>query len=183
MTGDAPARAAMLARRSVGRVVGDRAPDRAELLGLLAAAATVADHGGLAPWRVIELRGAARDALGRALAEATGTPGGFSDKPLRAPLLLAIVASRRKSSKAPAWEQDATAAGVAHALSLLLHEAGWGVMWRTGDLVRSAPVRAVHGLGAEEDLLGWLYVGAPDPAKPQRPRAPVDASAFLAPLP
>ncbi|MEJ1229891.1 MAG: hypothetical protein WDM88_03395 [Galbitalea sp.] len=38
----------------------------------------------------------------------------------------------------PAWEQDTAAAGVAHLLALLLDDAGWGVMWRTG---RSRPLR------------------------------------------
>lgn len=174
--------AALRARRSRGRVLGDRAPDRAELLALLDAAATTADHGNLVPWRIIELRGDARDALGRALAAAAGDPAGLSEKPRRAPLLLAIVASRRPSLKAPAWEQDATAAGVAHALSLLLDEAGWGVMWRTGPAVRSEPVRRLHDLSADEDLLGWLYVGQPDPEKPPRPREPLDVAARLTPL-
>jgi len=32
-------------------------------------------------------------------------------------------------------------------------------MWRTGVHVRSAEVRAMHGLAANEKLLGWLYVG------------------------
>lgn len=175
------ARESMLARRSRSRVLGDDAPHRAELLELLAAAATVADHGRLEPWRVIELRGDARLRLGRALAEAAGKSGS-SDKPLRAPLLLAVVASRRRSSKAPEWEQDATAAGVAHALSLLLDEAGWGVIWRTGDATRSEPVRRLHGLEAGEELLGWLYVGRPDPQQQPKPRHPIDVAARLTAL-
>ncbi len=60
------------------------------------------------------------------------------------------------------------AAGVAHTLSLLLDEAGWGVMWRTGGHTRSPQVAALHGLGPNEQLLGWLYVGGvedrPSPA-------------------
>lgn len=176
------ATAAMLARRSRARVVGDDAPSRDELLALLEVAATVADHGALAPWRVVELRGDARLELGRALAEGEGKTGSISDKPLRAPLLLAIVASRRASPKAPGWEQDATASGVAHALSLLLDEAGWGVIWRTGGAVRSEPVRILHRLGPDEDLLGWLYVGRPDAARPPKPRSAVDVSSRLSAL-
>ena len=172
----------MLARRSRARVVGDDAPDRAELLALLEAAATVADHGGIAPWRVVELRANARLDLGRALAEGEGRAGSVSDKPLRAPLLLAVIASRRPSPKAPDWEQDATAAGVAHALTLLLDEAGWGVIWRTGGATRSEPVRILHNLGPNEDLLGWLYVGRPDAAKPPKPRDRIDVASRLSSL-
>ena len=83
----------------------------------------------------------------------------MAQKPLRAPLLLAVVVSPKKSHKVPDWEQETVASGVAHALSLVLDEAGWGVMWRTGLYTRSAAVHRMHGLGAEERLLGWLYVG------------------------
>lgn len=155
---------AVRARRSHPRVTAD-APTRDALIPLVEAAATVADHGSLRPWRLIELRGAARERLGRAFAKL----GGSADKPLRASLLIAIVAVHRPSSKAPEWEQDATAAGVAHVLSLLLHEAGWGVIWRTGEMTRAKKVAKVHGLAKNEKLLGWLYVGGiPEATKPQR---------------
>jgi nitroreductase len=150
------------ARRSYSRVTTD-APTHDELLPLVAAAARVADHAALRPWRLIELRGEARDRLGDALVVASESRGPdaarLAAKPLRAELLIAVVAARRESAKVPVWEQDAAAAGVAHLLSLLLHDAGWGVMWRTGRHTRSAPVRAVHQLADNEELLGWLYVG------------------------
>ena len=137
---------------------------------LVEAAATVADHGALRPGRLIELRGAARERLGRAFVEASGLEGPAAEtlaqKPLRAPLLVAVVARHEPSVKVAEWEQDAAASGVAHLLSLLLDEAGWGVMWRTGGLVRSPAVAAMHELAANEKLLGWLYVGG----KPDRPK-------------
>jgi nitroreductase len=155
------ARDAIAARRSQSKVTDD-APTHEQVLGLVAAAARVADHSSLRPWRLIELRGDARVRLGEAIAEVEGKVEA-STKPLRAPLLIAIVASRRKSEKVPAWEQDAVASGVAHMLSLLLDEAGWGVMWRTGHYTRSDPVARMHGLKENERLLGWLYVGGKPP--------------------
>lgn len=167
----------MLERRSLSRVT-DEAPDRAELLEAIAAAGRVADHSSLAPWRIVELRGHDRERLGKALAKAAGDDEP-STKPLRAPLLLAIVSSRRDSSKVPGWEQDAVASGVAHALSLLLAEAGWGVFWRTGSLTRSKPVAKAHGLAENERLLGWLYVGGIAPrSAPVRAKA-IDPERFL----
>lgn len=143
----------------------DDAPTHAELARLVEAAAGVADHGALRPWRLIELRGQARERLGAVFA----ARGGSADKPLRAPLLIAVVASRRPSGKVPGWEQDAAASGVAHVLSLLLDEAGWGVMWRTGDLTRDQEVARLHGLGEGEKLMGWLYVGGkPEKSKPEK---------------
>lgn len=168
---------AVAARRSFPSVTAD-APTHAELLPLVGAAATSADHAALRPWRIIELRGDARNRLGEAFVEATALNGAMlkaadaaklAAKPLRASLLLAFVVVHKPSVKVPDWEQDAAASGVAHVLSLLLHDAGWGVMWRTGVHTRSAPVRRLHGLADNEELLGWLYVGGrPERRRPEK---------------
>ncbi|GAA2887829.1 nitroreductase family protein [Microbacterium esteraromaticum] len=169
-------------RRTSWSRVTDDAPTREQLLPLIEAAGRVADHSSLRPWRLIELRGDDRLVLGAALAEADGEDKP-STKPLRASLLIAIVASYRKSDKVPRWEQEAVASGVAHTLSLLLDEAGWGVIWRTGGLTRSEPVARVHGLSADEELLGWLYVGGRPEGREPGHRKPVDAESLLTALP
>ncbi len=157
------------------------APTHEELLPLVAASARVADHSALRPWRLIELRGRAREKLGAAIAKAEGDKHP-STKPMRASLLIAIVVTVKKSSKVPAWEQETVASGVAHMLSLLLHDAGWGVFWRSGPYTRSKPVRKMHQLAKNEQLLGWLYVGGvPADAKPGS-RKPVDAESLISEL-
>jgi nitroreductase len=172
---------AALARRSWSKVT-DEAPTHEQLLELVAAAGRVADHSSLQPWRIIELRGDDRERLGRAINKAQGDKG-VSSKPLRAPLLVAVVASYRKSHKVPRWEQEAVASGVAHMLSLLLDEAGWGVIWRTGHYTRAKPVAKAHGLKKNEELLGWLYVGGkPRTSRPER-RKTVDARRFVTRMP
>jgi nitroreductase len=172
-------------RRSHASVTPD-APTHDELLPLVTAAAGVADHGALRPWRLIELRGEARERLGAAFLAASGLDGtegaALAAKPLRASLLIAVVARHRPSIKVPRWEQEATAAGVAHTLSLLLDDAGWGVMWRTGGLLDAAPVRELHGLGEDERLLGWLYVGGVIPDKIRPARQEIDPEEFLTAL-
>ena len=176
-----PALEAVRSRRSWSKVT-DAAPTRSELVTLLSAAGRVADHSSLRPWRAIELRGDDRLVLGAAIAEASGDSKP-STKPLRAPLVVAIVASYKKSDKVPRWEQEAVASGVAHTLSLLLDEAGWGVIWRTGGYTRSKAVAAAHGLGHNEELLGWLYVGGkPESSRPGRRKA-VDARSHLTRMP
>lgn len=175
------AREAALARRSWSKVT-DEAPTHHELLELVAAAGRVADHSSLRPWRLIELRGDDRERLGRAINKAHGDKG-VSSKPLRAPLLIAVVASYQKSNKVPRWEQEAVASGVAHLLSLLLDEAGWGVLWRTGDYTRAKAVAKAHGLKKNEELLGWLYVGGkPKQSRPER-RKTIDARTFVSRMP
>jgi nitroreductase len=166
------------------------APTHEQLLPLVAAASGVADHSSLRPWRLIELRGSARERLGAAFVAASGfEPGGkdalkLAAKPLRASLLIAVVAVHRPSFKVPDWEQDVVAAGVAHTLSMLLDEAGWGVMWRTGGHTRHPEVAALHGLGSNEQLLGWLYVGGVEPSeRGGKPRRLADPAEFLTALP
>ncbi len=171
---------AVLARQSWSKVT-EEAPTHEELLPLVAAAGRVADHSSLRPWRLIELRGDDRDVLGAAIGRAEGDKHP-SSKPLRASLLIAVVASYRKSGKVPRWEQEAVASGVAHTLSLLLDEAGWGVIWRTGGYTRSAAVARAHGLAKNEELLGWLYVGGKPDKRPGR-RKPVDADEVLTRMP
>ena len=162
---------AVLRRRSRSSVSAD-APTRAELIPLVEAAATVADHGDLKPWRLIELRGSSRERLGDAFVEASGLEGKdaakLAAKPLRASLLIAVVASYKPSFKVPRWEQEAVASGVAHLLSILLDEAGWGVFWRTGGHTRHGAVHRMHELGPDEELLGWLYVGGVEKTKPEK---------------
>ncbi|MGD9606524.1 MAG: nitroreductase family protein [Leucobacter sp.] len=175
---------ALLVRRSHSKVT-DAAPDRAELERLLQAMASVADHSALRPWRIVELRGAARERLGRALAKANGTKRSQGiAKATRAPLVLAVVVSPRKG-KIPAWEQEAVASGVAHYLGLLLHEAGWGSIWRTGSAARSKPVRKALRLAKHEYALGWLYVGGipeRDRGRDPKRRKPIDLERHLGTL-
>ncbi len=170
------------------------APSHEQLLPFVEAAARVADHGSLRPWRLLELRGSARDELGAALAQASRAAAQdealeeiqrravrMAAKPLRAPLLIAIVAVHRPSDKVTTWEQDAAAAGVAHLLSLVLDAAGWGVMWRTGAFIDAPSVRTLHRLNASERLLGWLYVGGRPPGASDH-KSRIDPSDFLAAL-
>ncbi|MBS1699737.1 MAG: nitroreductase family protein [Actinobacteria bacterium] len=168
-------------RRQSWSKVTPEAPTREQLLPLVAAAGRVADHSSLQPWRLIELRGEDRIRLGQVISRVRGDRDP-STKPLRASLLIAVVASFRPSRKVPRWEQEAVASGVAHMLSLLLDEAGWGVIWRTGDYTRSPEVAALHGLGEDEALLGWLYVGG-KPDRSPGSRRTVDPGPLLRRLP
>jgi len=175
---------AVLRRRSRSSV-SDVAPTHEQLLPFVEAAATVADHGDLKPWRLIELRGSSRERLGQAFVEASGLEGKdaakLAEKPLRASLLIAVVASYKPSFKVHRWEQEAVAAGVAHTLSLLLDEAGWGVFWRSGGHTRSLAVHRMHELGPDEQLLGWLYVGGVLKEKPEK-KHKLNGSKFLTQL-
>lgn len=175
---------AVRTRRSAS-VLLEAAPDDTELVELVELAMTAPDHAALRPWRLVVLRGEARVALGAAMAQAEGVPetaAKTAAKPLRAPLLLGIVFRPREHPKVPEWEQIAATAAMVTTLQLLLHGRGWGAMWRTGPLVDAEPVRRVMGVGDGERLLGWLYVGRPDPQHSRGPRPPISAESHISVL-
>lgn len=171
---------AVRTRRSAGRLL-DAAPGDEELARLLGLAMNAPDHAYLRPWRLVVLRAGARGDLGAALAEASGNPD-QALKPLRAPLLIAVVLCPREHPKVPEWEQLAATAGVVTTLGLLLHGAGWATIWRTGPYLEADPVRAALRLAAGERLLGFLYTGRPDPADRRGPRPAPDPAAHLSVL-
>lgn len=153
---------AISTRRSISKVESET-PNDSDLREIIRTISSVADHKGLRPWRFIIIRGDDRHRLGAALDEAAGVtrkPGEINEKPLRAELLLALVASPSSNPKVPEWEQHATAAGAGHLLELALWQAGWGVMWRSGTLANEPAVRRLHRLEAGELLMGWFYIGA-----------------------
>lgn len=153
---------AISTRRSISKL-DPETPSDSDLRELIRTVSSVADHKGLKPWRFVIIRGDDRNRLGEALDEADDVhrkPGEINEKPLRAELLLALVASPQDNPKVPAWEQHATAAGAGHLLELALWQAGWGVMWRSGNLANAPAVRRLHRLKDDELLMGWLYIGA-----------------------
>lgn len=153
---------AISTRRSISKVE-PVTPNDSDLREIIRTISSVADHKGLRPWRFIIIRGDDRHRLGAALDEAADVsrkPGERNEKPLRAELLLALVASPSENPKVPSWEQHATAAGAGHLLELALWQAGWGVMWRSGALANEPAVRRLHRLEAGELLMGWFYIGA-----------------------
>ena len=153
---------ALSTRRSISKV-DPETPNDSDLLEIIRSISSVADHKSLRPWRFLIIRGDDRLRLGDALDEAAGVvrkPGETNTKPLRAELLLALVSSPAKHDKVPEWEQHATAAGAGHLLELALWQAGWGVMWRSGTLTNTEPVRRLHRLADHELLRGWFYIGA-----------------------
>lgn len=171
---------AVRTRRSAGRLLDD-APSDAEVERLLGLAMGAPDHAYLYPWRLVLLRDGARESLGAALAEASGDPG-QARKPLRAPLLIAVVLCPTEHPKVPEWEQLAAAVGVVTTLGLLLHGEEWATTWRTGPYLDTGPVRAALRLAGSERLLGFLYTGRPDPGGRRGPRPARDPAAHLSVL-
>jgi len=159
-------RDAVMTRRSFPRLKGP-APTDAEFRELVQLAATAPDHGRLHPWRWVLLRDAARDELAHGLANDHDVERQLR-RVRRAPLLASLVFAPRDRA-VPEWEQLAAAVTMTTTLILLLHEAGYGSMWRTGPATEAACVRQLLNFTGSERSLGWLYVGQPNGAPPVRP--------------
>lgn len=174
-------------RRSAAPVT-QAAPSDAELYEYLALAAHSPDHASLRPWRLVTVRGGDRDRLGAAMAAGFGDPPGSPEaartaaKALRAPLLLSIITTPVEHPKVPGWEQLAATAALVSTLQLVLFEAGWTAMWRTGPAVELAEVRQLLGVGEGEQLRGWLYIGGRTELGPDK-RPDPDVSGKISALP
>ncbi|MEU9438834.1 nitroreductase [Streptomyces sp. NPDC048252] len=171
---------AVLSRRSERRLA-EPAPGEEEFAYLLRAAATAPDHGRLLPWRWILVRGEGRDALAGCCADNSvrtepRSPRQTEASTRRAPLLATLVFTPLSDHKVPEWEQLAATSAMANSLMLLLHARGFGSIWRTGRLTESAQVRRLLDVQPSERLLGWLYIGTPEPAPAHTRRTPYDVT-------
>ena len=162
---------AIRTRRSEHSLI-DPAPSNDEFTRLLEWESSAPDHGRLRPWRWILVRGHGRSALGASFAAGRqeNSSRNAAVHPLRAPLLATFVFCPRMDHRIPLWEQLASACCVANSMMLLLHDRGYGSLWKTGSYVQSADTRLMLDLDRTESLLGWLYIGTPDPTKPLPPR-------------
>lgn len=160
---------ALLNRVSVPRLT-DPAPNDAQREALFQAALRAPDHGQLRPWRFLTIEGQARERLGELFASAVQKRGDASEAalskaramPLRAPLLIVVIAQLHKQHpKVPVLEQQLAAGCAAHGILIAAHAQGVGAVWRTGDLAFDAHVHEGLGLAENEELLGFLYVGTP----------------------
>lgn len=166
--------------------LADPAPSREACENIFRAALRAADHGMLRPWRFLLVAGASRRRLGElfveaALADDPALPDARREslrgKPLRAPLIVVVVASARPHPKVPPIEQELSAACAAQNMLVAAHAQGVGAMWRTGAMAYHPAVRRGLGLEGHEKITGFLYLGSPD-GPPRTPPEP-DPAAFF----
>ncbi|AHY42602.1 NAD(P)H nitroreductase [Stutzerimonas decontaminans] len=160
----------LLNRVSVTRLC-EPAPDATQLDLLFRAALRAPDHGQLHPWRFLTIEGNARHKLGELFAAALQSRNpAVSDEalqkarnmPLRAPMLVVVVASLKVHPKVPEGEQLLAAGCAAHGMLLAAHAQGIGAVWRTGEFAYDSHVLEGLGLSEQERLLGFFYLGTPE---------------------
>ena len=158
---------ALLNRVSVPRLL-DPAPTAEQREVLFAAAMRAPDHGHLQPWRFLTVEGQAREQLGEILAQAAlaqdaEAPQAVVDKarngPLRAPLVVVVIAKLQDHVKYPKSEQ-LLAAGCAGGMLLVPMNA---LLQHRGMQVLSSG-RSIAVQGFNENLSVLLMLAAPTAA-------------------
>lgn len=168
-------------RRSVGPVLlAAPAPEGEALERLLTIASRVPDHGRLAPWRFLVLRGPARERLGEKIAAwARDDDPAIDERRLeqertrlsRAPLVVAVVSRAAAHAKIPEWEQVLSAGAVCMNLCVAANAMGYGTSWLTEWIGYDRRVLDELGLAPQERIAGFVHIGTPreTPAERARP--------------
>lgn len=172
---------AILERSSEPRLTSP-APGQALLDTVLECAARAPDHALLRPWRYLVIEGDGLRALGELYASAADDPeeplAMDRDKllrmPQRAPMMIVGISRHRPHPKVPQEEQVMSAAVGLGYILLALQSAGFGAMWRTGPVARHRVIRKGLGVGNNETIVGFLYVGMVNNPKPPVPRPAVE---------
>jgi len=170
---------AIQTRQSIGELRPDPVP-RPMIEKLLHAAVQAPNHYKVRPWRFAVLTGAGRERLGEVLARSFAAkfpdaPAAALDKerqkPLRAPLLIAVGVDKPAEAKLPEIENVCAAAAACENLLLAAHALGLGAKWRTGEDARNPLVKEFLGFAPDQELVALLYIGYPavQPPVPERP--------------
>lgn len=154
---------AIMTRRSVAKTTED-VPDRASIERLIEAAAAAPNHHLTEPWRFIVLAGDALKELGDAWAAGEERTGGnpvvAREKPLRAPVIIAVIERPRLDHPKVVEIEEHHAVGAAlQNILLTAHDMGLGAMLRTGPAAQLEEVRDYLGLDDREIIAGFVYVG------------------------
>lgn len=161
-------------RVSAPRLV-EPGPSASELRQMYMAALRAPDHGQLRPWRFLHIEGSGRQHLGDLFVTAAQQkdPALSKDqaeklrkKPLRAPLIVIVVAKTQKHPNVPKSEQWMSAACGAHSLLLAANSLGYAAMWRTGGSAYDQTIATGLGLNSNEQIVGFIYVGTAAVKKP-----------------
>ncbi len=172
---------ALLARRSVSpRRLAPPGPDNDDIERMLQAALRGPDHGGLRPWRVIEVARAERAALAQLFEdeklrrEPAATPLDRTrarEHATNPPMLLVFVVSPKATALAPLSEQWLAAGAALGNLLNAAHLLGYGACILSGERCADETLQSALGLQPHETLAGFVSVGRIGQAPPAATRA------------
>ncbi len=173
--------AALLARRSVSpRRLAPPGPGNDDIERMLQVALRGPDHGGLRPWRVIEVAQGERAALAQLFEDEKlrREPAATALDRIRArehatnpPVLLVFVVSPKASSSARLSEQWLAAGAALGNFLNAAHLLGYGACILSGERCADEVLQRALGLKPQESLAGFVSVGHIGDAPPTATRA------------
>ncbi|HEY0426090.1 MAG TPA: nitroreductase [Rhodopila sp.] len=157
----------MLSRESALKLEAP-GPSADELDRIFASAVRAPDHGRLRPWHFVVIDTERRAAFGQLMADSlhrrdpSVPEAGLQrerDKAFRSPIIVAVAAKVQRGHKIPEIEQIASASASAQTIMLAATALGYGAVWKTGEAAYDPIVKTALGLAAEDDIIGFLYIG------------------------
>ncbi len=174
----------LLTRRSVtARNMTEPGPGDAQLDMILRAAHRVPDHGKLGPWRFIILKGNARAAFGEILGAAykKENPDAFDElievekeRFQRAPVIVAVTSRLTPEHKIPEWEQTLSSGAACMNMLNAAHALGLAAQWITEWPAYNDDVAKALGVGEQERIAGFIYIGTAAQPPDERTRPDID---------
>ncbi len=160
---------AIRSRRTVKKMDADLAPSRSDIESVIEAATWAPNHHLTEPWRFVVIEKEARRKLGEALAEAMAK--GSKDvvpperlakereKPLSAPVIIALIGSPKQGENISAQEEMVAAGAALQNMLLAAHSFGLATSVRTGLHSYSEGIRRFFEMQGDERLIAMVYIG------------------------
>jgi nitroreductase len=159
-----------------------RKVDDAIVKQILENATWAPNHGNTEPWHFVVFTDQGlqklahfqselyKELAGENFKEATYT--GLQTNPLKASHVIAICMKRNEARRFPEMEEVAAVSCAVQNIYLSITAYGLGGYWTTGGVTYKPEAKAFFGLGDEDKLLGFFYIGhvaAPSPAGKRQP--------------
>ena len=187
-------------RSTVAKQLGPPGPADGELELILRLGLRAPDHRRLEPWRLVVIRGEAKQSFRllledchrrrktgsgpEELAEAFEKSAGVLSAPVIVCVVSAVRADSEAARKTPEWEQQLSAGAVCQNLLLAASASGYAAQWITEWYAYEPDVMSALGLGAGERVAGFVCIGTArqEPLERQRPQ-PARRISFWEPAP
>ncbi|WP_054112714.1 nitroreductase family protein [Marinagarivorans algicola] len=154
-------------------------PNAQDIQDILQAAHRVPDHGKIGPWRFIVFNEGARQLFGQTLKDIYAAQNPEASAKLlehqqnlflRAPVVIAVIASPDRAHKVPEWEQHLAVGAACQNLLIATHALGYVGQWLTQWYSYNDEVNQALKLAPHERIAGFMYLGSATQAPTERER-------------
>ena len=168
--------------RVSARTLTEPHPTQEEMDIVFKGALRAPDHAWLRPSSFIQVTGDGIDKLSEIFEEYAKTVPGIKNEiitkyksaPYRAPMIVILINSIKEHPKVPEIEQKLSTAASAQNILLSLNALGYSAIWRTGKLAFNPFIASRLNLEANQEILGYIYVGTADGTNKKIPELDVE---------